>query len=263
MTEEFIPNDVCIWQAPQPQYAIDLIEGWTCKFPDEAGVAAGQVSLFNDDRAIWAFTKIISDGRPGVEGLDVLELGPLEGAHTYMLERAGAHSITSIEANKRLFLKCLITKEVLGLQRAKFLLGDFMPWLETWNGRFDLVWCTGVLYHMPEPLRLLHAVSKVTDRIHIWTHYVDPDRLNEPWASPIIEQQDREFQGRIVRHFRRSYFNSQAEKTYCGGVYSEASWLRKDDILNQLKMDGFQHIDIAFDTRENPNGPCFALVAQR
>ena len=37
----------------------------------------------------------------GVEGLRVLELGPLEGMHTYFLEQNGAASITAIEGNPR------------------------------------------------------------------------------------------------------------------------------------------------------------------
>ncbi|WP_027578484.1 class I SAM-dependent methyltransferase [Bradyrhizobium sp. Ai1a-2] len=263
MAESLAPIDACIFESPNPQFAIDLIEGWTSAFPSEAKVTAGTVNLFADDRAKWAFTKIRADGRAGVEGMDVLELGPLEGAHTYMLQQAGAKCITAIEANKRLFMKCLITKEVLGMDRTKFMLGDFMPWLGTTNRRFDLVWCTGVLYHMPEPLKLLHAVSKVTDRVHIWTHYVDEAGLDQPWASPIIAPDDRNFMGRTVRHYRRSYHDAAKSKTYCGGVYNEASWITKGDILKQLEIDGFKSIDIAFDTHDNPNGPCFALVAQR
>jgi hypothetical protein len=155
--------------------------------------------------------------------MDVLDLRPLEGAHTTMLERAGAASITSIEANKRLFMKCLITKEVIGLQRSRFLLGYFMPWLESRSRRFDLVWCTGVLYHMPEPLLLLYAVSRVTDRVHIWTHYADPNELDWPWAAPITSVEERSFNGRSVKHYRRTYNDATKTKTYCGGVYSEAS----------------------------------------
>ena len=41
----------------------------------------------------------------GVDGRRVLELGPLEGGHSYMLQRAGAARVLAIEANTRAFLK--------------------------------------------------------------------------------------------------------------------------------------------------------------
>ncbi len=37
--------------------------------------------------------------------MNILELGPLEGAHTYQLR------ILAIEANAEAFLKCLVVKE--------------------------------------------------------------------------------------------------------------------------------------------------------
>ena len=57
----------------------------------------------------------------------MLELGPLEGAHTYMLDRAGASEVVAIEGNTRAFLKCLITKELLSMPSARFLVGT------SWN----------------------------------------------------------------------------------------------------------------------------------
>ena len=47
-------------------------------------------------------------------GKTVLELGPLEGAHTYQLHQRGAN-IVAVEASKQAYLKCLITKEIVGL----------------------------------------------------------------------------------------------------------------------------------------------------
>ena len=65
-----------------------------------------------------------------MDGFRILELGPLEGAHTYQLEKLGAAEIVAIEANKEAFLKCLIIKELAQLERARFLLGDFVTYLE-------------------------------------------------------------------------------------------------------------------------------------
>ena len=68
----------------------------------------GFAQLFEDDRILWDEEKL---GK--FLSKRVLELGPLEGAHTYMLQQLGAKEIISIESNKRAFLKCLIIKNIL------------------------------------------------------------------------------------------------------------------------------------------------------
>ena len=78
-------------------------------------------------------------------GRTVLELGPLEAGHSYLLERLGAAEIVGIEANTRAYLRCLVVKEILGLGRARFLCGEFVSYLRTSDRRFDLAVASGVL----------------------------------------------------------------------------------------------------------------------
>lgn len=258
MSSSTLPNDVTVQDAPTPQLAIDLFDGWTSKLPGELGVKAGEANLFDDPRTHWALSLLGS-----VEGQSILELGPLEGGHTYMLHKAGA-SVTAIEANKRGFLKCLIVKELLRLDRARFLLGNFVPWLAAVPHRFDLVWATGVLYHMSDPLELLRLIAACTDRVHIWTHYV-PDMFDpsEAWAAPILRVEERDVAGRRVEHYVRSYLHTAELPHYCGGIDTTSVWLRRADILSGLTRLGLSKIDINFETLAHPHGPCFALVAVR
>ena len=258
MPEQWVPNDSCVQGKPINQNLIDLIDGWVSELPPEVGVRAGSAALFADGRTDWAIAQL-----DGVKGQSVLELGPLEGGHTYMLHQAGAR-VTAIEANKRAYIKCLITKELLGLIRARFLLGDFMAWMETDRSRFDLVWATGVLYHMGDPTGFLRLIAARTNRVHIWTHYV-PDRFNpnEEWASPILGVEQRDIAGREVPHYLRTYFDTTGQPLYCGGIYTKSAWLRRSDILLELEKLGFGNIEIGFETTTHPHGPCFALVATK
>ncbi len=61
------------------------------------------------------------------------------------------------------------SKALLGVHSAHLLLGDFVSWLEQDRRRFDVIWATGVLYHMTEPLPLLRLLADRTDRLYIWT----------------------------------------------------------------------------------------------
>ena len=72
--------------APSSQNAVDLFAGeWSSAFPEHAGVQAGPIPLGADDRIL-----LLNDAFGSIDGWSVLELGPLEGMHTYMLEQMGA-----------------------------------------------------------------------------------------------------------------------------------------------------------------------------
>lgn len=81
--------------------------------------------MFDDNRIHWTDEQI-----GGFKNKNVLELGPLEAGHTYLIEKLGASSVLGIESNARAYLKCLVVKEVMGMTKSHFLLGDFVPFLK-------------------------------------------------------------------------------------------------------------------------------------
>src|SRR3954447_24127366 len=87
--------------APSAQNALDIFKGeWASRLPSPcADLCAGPLPLFADTR-ISRFLDEIG----GITGKTVLELGPLEGGHSYMLDRAGPSEIVSIEGNSRAYL---------------------------------------------------------------------------------------------------------------------------------------------------------------
>ena len=89
-------NNYYLTGPPSPQNAVDIFKGaWSTSFPFPLqDIRAGTISLFEDSRIEWLMTEL-----GDLHGMHILELGPLEGGHSYMLERSGAESITAIEAN--------------------------------------------------------------------------------------------------------------------------------------------------------------------
>ena len=137
--------DSYVRTTPTPQNALNIFQGeWTSRLPEPlAQYQAGTLGLFDDERIKWLASEI-----GGLSEKSVLELGPLEGGHTSMLEQLGAADITAIEANTRAFLKCLIVKELLNLQHAHFLCGDCVEYLHQPGPSFEVCVASGVLYHM-------------------------------------------------------------------------------------------------------------------
>ncbi|HEX5501638.1 MAG TPA: class I SAM-dependent methyltransferase [Thermomicrobiales bacterium] len=254
--------DQYVRAAPSPQHVLDIFAGeWASRLPAPLDtLRAGTVPLFEDARITWGAEQF-----GGFAGKTVLELGPLEGAHTAMLARLGAASITAIEANTRAYLKCLIVKELLDLQGAHFLCGDFVEYLRTNRQRFDVAVANGVLYHMPNPVEVLALLARATDRLLLWTVYYDEEILAR---SPHIA---RRFAGsapaehdgfRYTRH-RYEYREALIVEGFCGGAHPFSHWLSRDDILGALRHFGLSDIAINFDHPDHPSGPAFALVAQR
>lgn len=249
--------------APSPQNALDLFEGeWSSRLPEPfADLKAGSSPLFADHRIDWLASEI-----GGFAGRTVLELGPLEAGHTYMLERGGAGRIDAIESNTHAYLKCLIVKEVLGLQRAHFHCGDFVEYLKADGPRFDLGIASGVLYHMRDPVQLIALLARrCGGSLFLWTHYYDRELIA---ANPALAAKHTgSFRG---RHDGFEYVLSRYEYRaaldwggFCGGSAPYAHWMSRPDILKCLEHFGFGDIRINFDHVCHPNGPALALIAKR
>lgn len=246
---------------PTPQNAVDAVPGWTCRLPPEVPATAGSLPLYADDRIGWMLGEFGT-----LEGLDVLELGPLEGSHTYMLEQAGAARIDAIEANKLAYLRCLVFKELVQLRRARFHLGNFVAWLEQPCMRYDLIVASGVLYHLRDPLHFLERVAAATDALFLWTHYVSEAAMppGDPRRSVFRPSSERRsFRGVDVRLYPRSYHRAEESSSFCGGLYDDHRWMERDDLLSVLGALGFDSLRIAHEHASHPNGPSFSILARR
>jgi hypothetical protein len=254
--------DEYVTSIPSPQNALDIFKGeWSSKLPEPlAELKAGSALLFEDARIDWCATQL-----GGFEGQSVLELGPLEGGHTYMMERLGAAQIISIEANTRAYLKCLIIKELLNLKRTHFLCGDFLEYLRTNQRKFDICIASGVLYHMRNPAELIALVAKASDRIFIWTHYYDQAIIsgNSKLSYRLSRGIPTEYEGFRYALYRQEYKAALNWGGFCGGSAASSNWMSRDDILSCLHHFGLNDIQINFDQPDHPNGPSFALTAVR
>ncbi len=254
--------DYYVTTAPSPQTALDLFKGeWASALPAPlTDTLAGSIGLFADARITWAIEQF-----GGVEGRSVLELGPLEGGHSYMLEQAGAAEVVAIEANGRAFLKCLIIKELLGLQRVRFLCGDFVEYLRAAPRRFDMIIASGVLYHMRNPAELIDLMARTGEQIFIWTHYYDEMIIQ---ASPILAPKfpsrwTTEYQGFRHTLYRQEYQTALDELKFCGGSAPYSAWMTREELLACVRYFGFHDLRLAFDVPDHPHGPSLALVAVR
>jgi hypothetical protein len=249
--------------APDAQHALNIFNGeWLSRFPPPfEHLEAGSVPLFQDSRITWAGKSL-----GGFDGANILELGPLEGGHSYMLEQQGAASVLAIEANRRAYMKCLIAKEICRLQRVQFILGDFVEFLRQSDQQFDICIASGVLYHMQNPVELLSLISTRADKLMLWTHYYDEAMIN---ANPNLrhghfgKRKSMEFADFSHNLYQLNYLESLKSRKFAGSAARFSHWMNRTDILAALKYFGYGSLEIAFENREHPHGPCFTVAATK
>lgn len=160
---------------PFAQHLLDVFAGeWSSRMPSDSGLqtAPGNSLLFEDDRIRWAESQF----GPWT-GQRILELGPLEGGHSYMLHRSGASEVHSVEANPRAFLKCLTIKELFELDTVKFILEECQEFLNRSTSDYDTVIACGILYHLMAPVAALSRIAELTDRLFLWTHHFEESAI--------------------------------------------------------------------------------------
>lgn len=252
--------DAYVATGANPQTVIDIFDGeWSSKMPEASGLISrpGPAALFEDARINW-----LSSAIGGFRNKEILELGPLEAGHTYMMHREGAKSITAIEANSRSYLKCLCIKEIFSLDRARIVYADAMAYTTESSEQFDLCVASGILYHMTEPVEFIRNVARMSKTVFLWTHYYDESlKERQNLARQFDEPHEIEVDGKTYTVCKRNYEEALKWAGFCGGSKPWALWLTRDSLMQALQLCGMQVKSISFDAIDHPNGPSLALVA--
>ncbi len=245
---------------PSLQNAVDALAGWETSFPPDYRLRAGPFAAFKDARIIWAIECFGS-----LTGGHVLELGPLDGGHTSMLDAAGAQ-VDAIEADRLAFMRCLVTKEIFALTRSTFWLGDFIEAVENWEDSYDLIVASGVLHHQKDPLRLIELAAKRTNALYLWTPVVMGETIppRDPRRRMLAETvENRNFHGIDVEVYRRTYAHAEESASFASGISDEHVWLHRNDLVEALKIIGFHDVRTAHDEPDDHFGPALSIFARK
>ncbi|ARQ01166.1 class I SAM-dependent methyltransferase [Pseudorhodoplanes sinuspersici] len=242
-------------RAPSHQNALDIFSGgWASDLsPVLPGAISGDVPLFADTRPKAAATGLGRNGR--LDGMRILELGPLEGGHSYALEQLGA-DVLAIESNADAYLKCLIAKEITGI-KAKFMLGDVTEFLKSTRERFDLIFACGVLYHMRDPITVIEDISRVTDRCYVWSHVFDEKHYHGPPRRKLFDPRHAD-----MELWETNYGRSSKDPKFWGGNGAYARWMRANDMLALFDRHGLKAFGLAYDMA-SPIATAISFCAQR
>ncbi len=250
---------------PSVVNAVEIFSGeWACSFPPgfPAFQGAGTAAAFEDPRITWAEARLAKLGH-GFRNADVLELGPLEAAHTYMMSRLGAREIISIENNARAFLKCLVVKEVLDIARTHFLLGDALAYIRANSRHFNIGVASAFLNHLVNPVEVIQQFSRFCDSIFLWNVVYDESLfVKQPGLRPTFgPPQPANVGGFSHQLYPHDYGDVADHARFWGGSQPSCCWMTSADILAAVKFFGFTRIESSED--EHPYGKSLIVAAAK
>jgi Methyltransferase domain len=168
----------------------------------------------------------------------ILEIGPFEGYHSVILEKMGVRENISIESRPENLRKCVRVKEKYQLSRTQFLQHDLERLYRaedrpSFGGHFDLVFCLGVLYHLPDPGSGLKWMRSQSSTLFLGTHYAT--RRNR-MKNVIYSYKERSYHGKELVEGGIS--------DPISGMSPSSIWLYQDDLLRLLQDVGYSRISV-------------------
>ena len=106
----------------------------------------------------------------------VLELGSHEGSHSLQLaERPGVSRVLGLEGREDNLARARFVQRAYGSETIEFRHANLEDFDVSELGKFDAVFCAGLLYHLGEPWRLIERLAPITCWLFLDTHYSATD----------------------------------------------------------------------------------------
>lgn len=211
---------------------------WIFKFHIDGTDYGGEVSALTDPRVEQFFRFV-----PSAE--TILELGSLEGAHTFMLaEHRGVNRVLGLESRERNLRKARLIQDLLRVRNAEFVQANLEESDLSAFGKFDAIFCSGLLYHLPEPWKLIERLPSIAPSLFIWTHYV---------LETEAEAISNGLRGRI-------YVEGGSEDLL-SGMSPTSMWLTLESLIASLTRSGYRSIQVIHNDLTHSKGPVATIGA--
>jgi hypothetical protein len=149
----------------------------------------------------------------------------------------GVERVLAIEARAANIERAKFIGSLLGVSSVQFKQANLEQLQLVGLGHFDAIFCCGLLYHLPEPWKLISQAPLVAPSLYIWTVYA-----NENEAKIEIDRiRGREYvEGGLDGH--------------SVDYRPKSIWLTLPSLLELLKERGYRNIEVSETAK--PNGPC-------
>lgn len=175
----------------------------------------------------------------------ILELGSLEGAQTFILaKRPGVRRVLALEGRELNVRKARFVQELLHVPNAEFAQANLENTDLAAFGKFDAIFCSGLIYHLPEPWKLISQLAAIAPHLFIWTHYA-AEADTEVFADGL--------RGKIRAE------GGAADPL--SGMSATATWLTLGSLITSLTRSGYAGVHVIHNDVTHSNGPAVTIAA--
>ena len=211
---------------------------WIYQFEIGGKVYGGGISAVGDLRLERFF-------RYAPNAATILELGALEGAHSFILaQRPGIRRVFALEGREANLRKARLVQELLEIRNVEFAQANLENADLARFGTFDAVFCCGLLYHLPEPWRLIRQLPASAPLLFIWTQYATENEAHD-----------------LANGFRGKTHIEGGVDEPLSGLSPTAIWLTLSSLCDLLRTSGYKTVDVIHDDPDHPNGPAVTIGA--
>lgn len=190
-------------------------------------------------------------------GLKVLEIGTLDGYHACQLAKLDA-DVTATDVRLDNLTKALMRSITLGLRNIKFAYLDIDDMSGIAKDEFDLLFCSGVMYHLKDPLATLYNIKDKFKHI-LWeghTAHPNKEKLNAFYNNYDIDYTSFAFQ--YTEYAEPGYDNKLAAKDV-----STSKWFTKESWYKFFGCCGLKIVSTLYEDFPNPHGPRSCWLLER
>lgn len=230
----------------QPLMQVDLAseferrKPWVTKFQIQGREYGGNFDAMNDGRISQFFQYFPNVGT-------ILELGALEGGHSFALaNRPVVKRVTATEGRPLNMEKALFLQGLLGAEKVEFLQVNLENFELSTLGAFDAVFCSGLLYHLPEPWKLIQRCAQVSPNLFLWTHYAGENEAEER-----------------LHGFRGKWHGEGGLGDPTSGLSKKSFWPTLGSLISMLTKNGFKTVHLIENELVHPNGLAVTVAATR
>jgi SAM-dependent methyltransferase len=185
------------------------------------------------------FTQLISDlsGQPW-STLRILDLACLEGEYAIEMACRGAR-VVGIEGRAANIQKARFAKDALGLDNLELMQDDVRNLSREKYGSFDIVLCSGILYHLdaPDVAAFIHRIGEVCRR---WV-IIDTHVSKSPRESFSYEGQ--QYWGtRFIEHHAKSTAEERERGAWASLDNLSSFWFTRPSLYTVLTDAGFTSV---------------------
>lgn len=223
-------DEIVRQDGPWTMHNIRLGEGlYTMDTPD-GGSSAAQLT-----QAVQLVSDLVG---PDLSKVRILDLACLEGAYAIEFALHGAE-VVGIDIRETHLVKANFVKDALGLERLSFVQGDVRHLNPETHGRFDVVYCCGIFYHLDahDQFEFAAAMHSVCDRaLLLDTHVSIAPKESRDWRG-------NQYWGCVYREHPDDAEEADRERRLWQSIDNTFSfWPTEDSLMNLLTDVGFTSV---------------------